>query len=66
MRARLGGFVLLRILDKGRAILAGKNGEYNHKSPTDQYLIRFLGLDPEALLKELAAAKGDEKSYNGC
>jgi hypothetical protein len=29
MRARLGGFVLLpRILDKGRATLAGKNGEY--------------------------------------
>jgi hypothetical protein len=60
MRARLGGFVLLpRILDKGRASLAGKNGEYNYNSPTDQHLIRFLGLDPEALLKELAAAKGD-------
>jgi Domain of unknown function (DUF5069) len=46
MRARLGGFVLLpRILDKGRATLAGKNGEYNYNSPTDQHLIRFLGLD---------------------
>jgi hypothetical protein len=60
MRARLGGFVLLpRILDKGRATLAGKNGEYNYNSPTDQHLIRFLGFDPEALLKELAAGKGD-------
>ena len=60
MRARLGGFVLLpRILDKGRATLAGKNGEYNYNSPTDQHLIRFVGLDPEALLKELAAGKGD-------
>jgi hypothetical protein len=60
MRARLGGFVLLpRILDKGRATLPGKNGVYNYNSPTDQYLVRFLGLDLEALLKELAKGKGD-------
>ena len=60
MRARLGGFVLLpRILDKGRARLVGKNGEYNFNSPGDQHLVRFLGLDLEALAKELAAGKGD-------
>jgi len=60
MRQRLGGFVLLpRILDKGRAKLANKNGEYNYNSPTDQHLVRFLGLDLEALLKELAKGKGD-------
>ena len=60
MRQRLGGFVLLpRILDKGRAKLAHKNGEYNYNSPTDQHLVRFLGLDLEALLKELAKGKGD-------
>src|SRR5271165_3192584 len=60
MRARLGSFVLLpRILDKGRAKLAGKNGEYNYNSPTDQHLVRFLGLDLEALSKELATGKGD-------
>jgi hypothetical protein len=60
MRQRLGGFVLLpRILDKGRAKLADKNGEYNYNSPTDQHLVRFLGLDLEALLKELAKGKGD-------
>jgi hypothetical protein len=46
MRSRLGGFVLLRrILDKGRATLAGKNGEYNYNSPIDQHLVRFLGPD---------------------
>src|SRR5580704_10915932 len=60
MRARLGGFVILaRMLDKGRATLAKKNGEYNYNSPTDQHLVRFLGLDPDALLMELAAGKGD-------
>jgi hypothetical protein len=60
MRVRLGGFVILaRMLDKGRATLVKKNGEYNYDSPTDQYLVGFLGFDPEGLLKELAAGKGD-------
>ena len=58
--ARLGGFVILpRMLDKGRAKLANKNGEYNYNSGTDQHLVRLLGFDPEALLKELTAGKGD-------
>jgi Domain of unknown function (DUF5069) len=60
MRQRLGGLVLLpRILDKGRATLIKKNGEYNFNSPTDQHLVKFLGLDLEVLLKELAQGKGD-------
>jgi Domain of unknown function (DUF5069) len=60
VRVRLGGFVILaRMLDKGRALLAKKNGEYNYNSPTDQHLVRFLGFDPEALLQEPAAGKGD-------
>jgi Domain of unknown function (DUF5069) len=59
-RVRLGGYVILaRMLDKGRATLAQKNGDYKYNSPTDQHLVRFLGFDPEALLKELAAGKGD-------
>ena len=59
-RQRLGGLVLLpRILDKGRATLAKKNGEYNYNSSTDQHLVRFLGLDLKALLKQLAKGKGD-------
>src|SRR6476661_7758606 len=59
-RVRLGNYVILaRMLDKGRASLAKKNGEYKYNSGTDQHLVRFLGFDPEALLKELAAGKGD-------
>jgi hypothetical protein len=57
---RLGGFVILpRMLDKGRATLVKKNGDYNYNSSTDQHLVRFLGFDPDALLKELGAGKGD-------
>jgi Domain of unknown function (DUF5069) len=59
-RVRLGGFVILaRMIDKGRATLSEKNGEYNYNSPTDQHLVRFLGFDADAMLKELAAGKGD-------
>src|SRR5260370_24194362 len=65
MRQRLGGFVLLpRILDKGRARLAKKNGEYNYDSPTDQHLVRLLCLDLEALLDELAKGIGAEEALH--
>ena len=59
-RVRLGNYVVLaRMLDKGRATLAGKNGEYQFNSSTDQHLVKFLGFDPDALLKELATGKSD-------
>ena len=59
-RVRLGGYATLpRMLDKGRAEIAGKNGEYHFNCPLDQRLLGFLGIDAEALRKELAAGKGD-------
>jgi hypothetical protein len=59
-RVRLGGYVILpRMLDKGRALLAGKNGDYNFACPLDQRFLEFAGIDAEALKKQLAAGKGD-------
>ena|SRR6267378_3868420 len=59
-RVRLGGYATLpRMLDKGRATIAGKNGEYHFACPMDQRLLDFAGIDPEALKKQLAAGKGD-------
>ncbi len=59
-RVRLGGYVILpRMLDKGRAVLAGKNGEYKFACPLDQRFLSYVGIDPEALKRELAAGKGD-------
>jgi len=59
-RARLGGYVLLpRMLDKGRAEIAGKSGEYHYNCPLDQRILGFLGIDPDALRAELAKGKGD-------
>ena len=57
---RLGGYVILpRLLDKGRAAIAGTNGEFNYDAPLDQHLKDFLGFDFAALKEQLAAGKGD-------
>jgi len=59
-RVRLGGYALLpRVLDKGRATINGKNGEYHFNCPLDQRFLEFAGIDVEALKNELAAGKGD-------
>jgi hypothetical protein len=53
-RVRLGGYAILpRMLDKGRATLAGKNGEYHYACPLDHQFLDFVGIDPEDLKKEL-------------
>lgn len=59
-RARLGGYALLpRMLDKCRATIAGRNGEYHFACPLDQRILEFLGLDPEPLQKHVATGAGD-------
>jgi hypothetical protein len=60
-RVRLGGFVLLpRILDKGRASLAGKLGEYHFAGKgMDRHFFNFTGIDHESLKAELAKGSGD-------
>jgi len=59
-RVRIGGYVLLaRCLDKGRAMLVGKNGEYNFDCPIDKRLFEFAGISADALKQQLEAGKGD-------
>ena len=59
-RVRLGGYCILpRMLDKGRATIAGKNGEYHYDCPMDKRFAEFAGIDAKALKKQLAAGKGD-------
>ncbi len=59
-RVRLGGYVMLpRCLDKGRATIAGKPGEYHYNCPLDQRVLNFVGIKADALKKQLAAGKGD-------
>ena len=47
------------MLDKGRATVAGKNGEYHYACPLDQRFLEFAGIDPEALKKELGKGDGE-------
>jgi hypothetical protein len=57
---RLGGYVILpRMLDKGRATIAGKNGEFHYNCPLDQQFLNFAGLDAAKIKKLLAQGKGD-------
>jgi Domain of unknown function (DUF5069) len=59
-RAKLGGYVILpRMLDKGRAQLAGKAGEYHFACPLDQRFLSFTGLNAEDILDLLKQGKSD-------
>jgi hypothetical protein len=59
-RSRLGGYALLpRMLDKGRATIVGKNGEFHYNCPLDQHILTFAGIDANQLLEELRKGKGD-------
>ncbi len=61
-RARLGGYAILpRCLDKCRATLAGKNGDYHYACLLDQRFLQFTGIDPEALKAEVAKGLGDSE-----
>ena len=64
-RVRLGGYVILaRILDKGRATLANKAGEYEYNSGMDQHWFRFAGIEADALKSKLAEGLGDGEILN--
>ena len=64
-RVRLGGYVLLpRLLDKCRAEIAGKNGEYHYNCPLDQRFLSFTGIDHEALKTEAAKGLGDADMFS--
>ena len=59
-RVRLGGYVILpRMLDKGRATINNKAGEYHFNCPLDQRFLEFVGIKAEPLKKQLAQGKGD-------
>jgi Domain of unknown function (DUF5069) len=61
-RLKLGGYVILpRMLDKGRAELAGKAGEYHFACPLDQRFLSFTGLAAEDILNLLKQEKSDSE-----
>ena len=60
VRVRIGGYAhLARLLDKGRATLAGKAAEYHYNCPLDQQFFAFTGINSEAMLAEIKSGKSD-------
>ena len=59
-RVKLGGYVHLpRLLDKARAVIAGKQAEFHYNCPLDQRFFGFTGISPDALLAEIKTGKSD-------
>lgn len=62
-RVALGGYVLLpRLLDKCRATIAGKSGEFRFGAQSmDRHFLNFTGIDEAALKAEVATGKSDSE-----
>jgi len=59
-RVRLGGYAMLaRVLDKARASLVGKAGDYKYGNPMDQHFFAFAGITQGALLEQVKTGAGD-------
>lgn len=59
-RVRLGGFAHLpRLLDKARAVHAGKNGEYKYGSMVDRFFFEFTGISPDGFFCAAMTRKSD-------
>lgn len=60
VRVRLGGYVhLCRLLDKSRAVAAGKQGDYKFNCPLDQRFFAFTGINADEFLAEVKTGKTD-------
>ncbi|MBV9489889.1 MAG: DUF5069 domain-containing protein [Verrucomicrobia bacterium] len=61
-RERLAGYAVLgRALDKGRALLAGKVGEYHFNCPLDNMLFDFKGVTGDQVKELLEQGATDEE-----
>ena len=61
-RKRIGGYVILgRMADKGRAVIAGKAGEYHFDCPLDNMLFGFKEVKGDDVRKQLEAGASDHE-----
>jgi Domain of unknown function (DUF5069) len=59
-RVRLGGYAHLpRLIDKTRAVIAGKGGDYHYNCPVDQKFFAFTGIAAEVFYAEVQTGKSD-------
>ena len=55
------GAIAARMLDKCRAGLVGKSGEYHYNCPMDRVFFRFTGIDAEEFQRFVATGAGDDE-----
>ena len=61
-RTRLGGYVHLpRLIDKARAVAAGRNGDFHYECPFDQRFFNYTGIGAAAFLAEVKTGKSDSE-----
>jgi hypothetical protein len=61
-RVRLGGYALMaRMIDKGRATIAGTNGEYHFNCPVDNMLFGFKEVSGDDVRQLLASGASDDE-----
>ncbi len=61
-RVKIGDYILMaRMIDKGRAVLAGLNGEYHFDCPLDNMLFQFKGVKGDEVRELLASGATDEE-----
>jgi hypothetical protein len=59
-RTRLGGYVHLpRMIDKARAVGAGRGGDYHYPCPFDARFFAFTGLNADTFMAEVKTGKTD-------
>lgn len=60
-RQRLGGYAIMaRMIDKGRATIAGTAGEYHFNCPVDNMLFSFKGVNGDEVRQVLASDASDQ------
>src|SRR5437016_11790005 len=61
-RETLGGYVLAaRAVDKCRAVLAGRQGEYHSDCPVDQLWLKFVEIDYHSFKSFVATGATDDE-----
>lgn len=62
LRVRIGGYAhLARLLDKARAVIAGKAGDFHYNCPIDKLFFTFTGITEDVMLAEIKTGKTDLK-----
>ena len=61
-RTRLGGYAHLpRLLDKARAVAAGRGGDFHYNCPFDKKFFGFTGLGHQAFMAKIKSGKSDSE-----